>query len=382
VVRRIIAVVAASAVGVGVAAYLATRGSSSEPFESGVILYSIGLTTDPYGHSNPGGFGIVEGVRTAAADRVEVRAPGLGSFGGADWIDEQRIAVVPRAPPFRTPLIYRWADGRLAHAGRSPAPPRDTSQEWSPDATLVASEPIARCDRAQALERCYRQSGRVYLQRPDGTDRRLVARGAHLRGWTPDGRLLLVGDRAPWRYRAFEPQTGRSTIPLSARAAGRRIGVGGLTLGVPKWSADGRYMAAFLAARWPKSTGTFGALAVAFADGRVIRAVTSRHSISMFAWAPVGHRLAYTTSGSPDPHELWVVHGPTMSPRRIFTTAARHFDWITWSPDGRRLLVDDPLARRWLLVDPDELDRPRAVPRPGGRPLWCCPVNAYTTLNG
>jgi Tol biopolymer transport system component len=378
---RVVTVITAPVLVIGVAAYLSTRGDSHVSVEPGVILYSIGVSTDPYGHSAPGGFGVATGLRIGEDDRVEVRAPGLASFGGADWIGNGRILVPRRAPPFRRPLIYRWNGDRLLRVGLSPAPPLDTSQSWSPDGTFVASEPIEPCKRGQQLARCYRQSGRVYLQRRDGSGRRLFISGAHLRSWTPDGRLLVAGARYPWTYRAVGPRTGRSELPLRSRAVGRRLGVDVSSVGLPKWSADGRYVAAFLGAQWPKSARVFGAVVIAFADGRVIRAITSPYSISMFAWAPAGHRFAYTTSGSPDPHELWVADAPVADPRRIFMTRARHFDWITWSPDGRRLLVDDQLVGRWLLIDAEGDGQPQALPRRGGRPLWCCPVNAYATLN-
>jgi Tol biopolymer transport system component len=101
----------------------------------------------------------------------------------------------------------------------------------------------------------------------------------------------------------------------------------------------------------------------------------------MFAWSPVGHRLAYTTSGFPSPHQLFVLDTPAARPRPLFVTV-RHFDWVTWSPDARRLLVDDEHKNRWLLLSTTGRRSARVLPRFGGRPLWCCPLNAFETLNG
>jgi Tol biopolymer transport system component len=153
-------------------------------------------------------------------------------------------------------------------------------------------------------------------------------------------------------------------------------------LGAPRWSADGRYLAAIVSGEWPKNANAVMGIVIAEAGGRPLRVLTSPYVISMFAWAPSGQRLAYTTSGFPDPHELFVVDGPTARPRPLFTTGARHFDWITWSPDGRFLLLDDENRNSWRLVRATSSRKPLALPRLGGRPLWCCPVNAYATRNG
>jgi hypothetical protein len=169
----------------------------------------------------------------------------------------------------------------------------------------------------------------------------------------------------------------------------RRAGVGR-----PVWSADGRFVAAYAGIAWPERSRISGALVVADAGGRPLRLLTSRYIISMFAWSPAGHRLAWTTSGFPAPHELFVLDEPGGKAMRLLATGARHFDWITWSPDGRFLLVDDeshgfdperPGRRprgRWLLLDAETGARVRSLPRLGGAPQWCCPTSAYATLNG
>jgi hypothetical protein len=103
---------------------------------------------------------------------------------------------------------------------------------------------------------------------------------------------------------------------------------------------------ALIGAKWPKRAKITSAVVLARADGRPIRLISSRYIISMFAWSPVGHRLAYTTSGFPSPHQLLVVDRPTANPKPLFVTV-RHFDWVTWSLDARRLLVDDEHKNRW-----------------------------------
>jgi Tol biopolymer transport system component len=109
-----------------------------------------------------------------------------------------------------------------------------------------------------------------------------------------------------------------------------------------------------------------------------VQLLRSPYEISMFAWSPRGHHFAYTTSGFPVPHELFVADRPDAKPRRIFT-AGRHFDWITWSPTGRWLLLDDEHAHKWQLLDASGARTLRTLPRLGGRPIWCCPQNEFST---
>ena len=102
--------------------------------------------------------------------------------------------------------------------------------------------------------------------------------------------------------------------------------------------------------------------------------------ISMLAWSPAGRQLAYTTSGFPSPHQVLLLRTPDAAPRAILAQVA-HFDWITWSPDARWLLVDDPATNSWnLLRLPRQKSQPvtiRRTPRLGGSPVWCCPENPY-----
>jgi Tol biopolymer transport system component len=99
------------------------------------------------------------------------------------------------------------------------------------------------------------------------------------------------------------------TGPRVAALAGRRSA----SLLGPVLSADGRYLAARASI-----VGVGEAILLARADGHPIRLLTSPYAVSMFAWSPAGHRLAYTTSGAPVPHQLLVVDRPTARPRLVF----------------------------------------------------------------
>jgi hypothetical protein len=350
----------------------APEPAAKEPSSQNAVLYTIGASTDPYGtDSAPGGFGVVTSLGERTEAKVEIREPSLGSFGGAEWIAPGRILVPRGAPPIRRPLIYGFQSGRLEQEGVSPLPRAHVNQTWSPDGASIASEPIARCKQKQrTLYECYRQAGAVFVQRVDGSGRRWVSDG-HVDSWTPDGHLLVTASRSN-AFEALDTQSGQRSLPLGPEDVAARAGVEKASIGPPRWSGDGRYLAALAGVKGP------GALIVARADGSVIRLITSSYIISMFAWSPVGHRLAYTTSGFPDPHELFVLHEPTVKPVRLFVTGERHFDWITWAPDGKRLLLDET-AGTWRLLPVQGRARERTFPRLGGRPLWCCPVNAYAT---
>jgi len=180
-------------------------------------------------------------------------------------------------------------------------------------------------------------------------------------------------DSQPRRVRRRRPSErlahGRPLVPAGGRARHARTA----EIAPPRWSADGRYLAAQAYIAWPKRAKTVGTIALARADGKssVCSARPTRSPCS--PGRPRGHRLAYTTSGFPAPHELFLLEGLRAQPRRILS-ATRRFDWITWSPDSRWLLFDD--ARRSLAPPPCSQRRgQRALPRLGGRPLWCCPQN-------
>ncbi len=350
------------------------RGSGSPE----AVLYTRGVSTDPYGKSAPAGFGVATNVGTRHQRTIEVRSRELGWFGGAAWIDDQRILVPRKAPPFRRSLIYRFSGRALTRLGRSPVPALEPGPVWSPDGRRIASAPIEPCaDNQRTIWECYRGSGRVLVR--DGPSVRQVAMGG-FNGWKPDGRLLVT-NQSGRAYAALDVKTGVRTVPLSPGRVASQFRLRKVSLTAPRWSADRRFIAAMVGAEWPKPAKITAALVLAGADGRPSRLITSPYIISMFAWSPIGHRLAYTTSGFPTPHQLFVVDAPTAKPRLLFE-AARHFDWITWAPDAGQLLVDDEHTNRWRLLWTRRPRASRALPRLGGRPLWCCPLNAFETLNG
>jgi dipeptidyl aminopeptidase/acylaminoacyl peptidase len=245
----------------------------------------------------------------------------------------------------------------------------------SPDRRLVADEPSVPCCGGGQ-----RPGGVIFVARADGSRRHEVARG-HLAGWTPDGRVVFsTGQLFEFRtgdFLALDLASGKVQLVLSHRKVAEGARVPKAEIGSPVWSADRRYFAARALLTPAGGRRTLWAVVVAGTGGKIIRILRSPYEISMFAWSPTGHRLAYTTSGFPAPHELFVVDSPDAAPRRIFS-AGRHFDWITWSPTGRWLLLDDESAGQWRLLDASRGRTQRVLPRLGGRPLWCCPQNEFS----
>jgi len=328
---------------------------SHRPPPKDAVVYSIGVSTDPYGNSAPAGFGVVTGLPKGHVTKVQVQGRGLGGFNGAEWLEAGRILVARHAPPLQRPYVYRY-DGELHREGEAPIRSGD-SYAWSPRKKLFAYEPPKPCRPNQpSLYGCYRQSGRISIVREDGSDRHEVIAG-HLMGWTVDGRIAFFKSYQRATPRALDLATGKVASVLP-----------GWKVALPIWTPDRRYAAAIT------NTG----IVVARGDGRTVQTIHSPYVLSMIAWSPVADRLVYTTSGFPDPHQLFVVDRPGAKPRLLYHTGAVHFDWVTWSPDGRWLLLDEEHKHRWLLLRADHSGMRRPLPRLGGRPLWCCPVNAFS----
>lgn len=318
-----------------------------------VVLYSIGISTNPYGHSNPRGFGVAS--LDSKLRRVEVRG-NYGGYPGAEWLDRGRILAPLHAPPLRSPSLFAYRNGKLLRLGTAPFP-GGSSYWWSPDWTRVAYEPPVPCRAGQrSLFSCYRTSGHIFVS---GSGR--VASGS-LGGWTRSGRLVFYPTKRAW-------SRGDATI-LDLRSGARETRRHYWPTEQPIRSADARYLATRRGVKHRTQ------IVISGTGGGVVQTLETHYILSMFAWSTRGHLLAYTTSGFPSPHQLFVVD-PGHEPRKIFATGRRHFDWITWSPDGRKLLLDGDAAGGWRVFSARTGRQLRLLPRLGGRPLWCCPVNEY-----
>jgi dipeptidyl aminopeptidase/acylaminoacyl peptidase len=368
---------------------VAACGSASNRPINGGVAYLIGYSTDPYGSSDPRGFGVATGITESPLRRTEATSPRAPSE--IAWLGGRRLVVRSGAGLSGRPpaALFEVGDGRLERLDGPELRPEERTFAWSPDRKLLATQPWVPggCEPGTLPQNCGITPGRdVYVQRSDGSHRRRVASGL-LRGWTPDGRLLLFRggntDVATGSFVSFDLSTGRGATILSseevAAFAHRRAELGALA-----YSADGQYVAT----RALFSVGDVGVwgVVVARTDGRIVRLIQSRDLISMFAWSPRGHKLAFTTSGFPTPHELYVLSSPRATSRRILSQV-EHFDWVTWSPDGRWLLIDNEHRHAWHLLRLTKVRQARLLggaavpvrrlPRLGGMPLWCCPQQTY-----
>jgi len=315
---------------------------------------------------------------------VEIQGRRLGG-GGLSWVSPNRLLVAtpgPAIPNAGSARMFALSGGLLNALSVTQPGPLNTSYVWSPDARTVAFEPISGA------------SNRVFVERADGSDPHQVASGV-LSGWSPDGRLVLFtggyGEFNPGAYVTLDLGSRRRRTLLSSSQLAAYAHARDAELGESAYSADGRYLAIrALLAGFPGAAklplGGERVIVIARADGSIVRVITSRYVISMFAWSPHDHQLAYTTSGFPVPHELYVLRSPRARPWRIFSQA-EHFDWVTWSPDDRWLLVDNEHRGEWELLrltghrEAGKLDGAsvptRRLPRLGGTPLWCCPQDHY-----
>jgi hypothetical protein len=344
------------------------------------VLYGIGVSTDPYGNSSPNGFGVIAPLADENPAKVEIHGSAWCSERAA-WLGPGKLVVPERgrkAPFCSREVTFRYRPGRLVRAGQVQLATAPSTWNFvlSPDRRRVAFEPSVRC-----CGNGQRPSGVIFIARADGSRQRELARG-HLADWTPDGRVLFsTGQLFEFRagdFFAVNPTNEKVDLVLSRRAVAKSAGARKAEIGSPVWSSDRRHIAARAVLTPGGGRKPFSAVVVAHANGNIIRVLRSPYEISMFAWSPKGRRLAYTTSGFPDPHELFVLDNPTAKPKRLYTTGADHFDWITWSPDDKWLLVDEEHQNRWLLVRADRSRTHRPLPRLGGRPLWCCPQNEFS----
>jgi hypothetical protein len=197
------------------------------------------------------------------------------------------------------------------------------------------------------------RDGWLWIMRPDGRDRRLLALNAHGVSWSADSRRLAV-------------QLGQGVETIARQGGDER------------WVSPGSYES------WP--TPSPHARAVAFLrDGRLVvhRKGRNRTLVPQAsgapAWSPDGRWIA-TVSGSGDAVELVRPTGgaPVIVAPRVGGPA-----WgttLAWSPHGRRLAYADLDGIH--VVSPAGGDARLLVAGPSGPPAWSPRGDALAFVRG
>lgn len=364
----------------------ATRVQASHRQPVGGVAFIIGASTDPYGDSRPMGFGVLSGVLSHHSRVADIHMPS-GPLDLA-WLGTGRL-VVSRSTPDQdsSATLYAFAGNRLAPLGDSPLRAGAATGAWSPNSALIATQPPVRVScgsGAVAGSVCTAPRDTIFVEHVDGSDRHAVGRG-WLRAWASNNRIAVFrGGNTQFSKGSVLTLDLRSDAEhkiLTSQQVGAYMHVSHAQLGDLAYSADGRYLAVL--ASFPGNGGVgIRAIVITHANGKIVRVITSTDIISMLAWSPHGHLLAYTTSGFPAPHELYILTSPRAQKWRVLSQSA-HFDWVTWSPDDRWLLIDNQRLHTWDLLRLTGHKQAgmlagaavpmRRLPRLGGEPQWCCP---------
>ena len=349
-----------------------------------LVFFGVQASTNPDIGTPGAGIGVAEGLLTghptlvARSDRWVAIPDGqwlarmrllanqmtTTGFTGADDVVELHGDRLERIAALREPFSLYWGSSIV-----------------SPDGRLVAA---TQAFRAGAHGRV-RPGPLTAVASITGQGEHTFKLGGELLGWADTHRLAFLSDgwletidvRSGWRTRLV------SLAELARDGGGRQASVPNTVTGNQLiGSADGTLVAFPLALTYagPHPLRQGSVVAVVRIRDHTVRMISSPLQISMFAFAPQGDRYAYTTSGFPEPHELWVGRGINQPTKRIFFTTDHHFDWITWSPDTKWLLLDDQLngpTPLWRLIPSDGRGKSRTLPRLGGHPLWCCRQQTY-----
>jgi hypothetical protein len=273
----------------------------------------------------------------------------LGNYDEAHWSPNglfvvatrgrQLVALDPKGE-------VRWSIAR-SH--------RIHNATWSPDGYRIA----------------YLAGGALRMTAADGTGDRLLRQraGRAAPAWRPGSTQTLTFSDSSGRITSIAPDRNRRLWATSP----------GPTPDHLAWTADGRRLVALAGE----------SLRVLGADGRLLSRFSIRSDArpSALAVHPGGNSVAVTLRDARGRSEVlsFPLHQERQGPRRLFAGQGSFTD-LSWSPDGRWLLVGWREANQWLFVRSTRVKKVDAVSNiarqfePGGSGSgafptiggWCC----------
>lgn len=214
------------------------------------------------------------------------------------------------------------ADGgsarRLADAEAGPA--------WSPDGRLLAFDTFDSSTCGPVDRNC--ATALLTVVRLDGTQRKVIGKGAIWPSWSPTGkRLAFAGGSSGTDVAEIDVvSAGGDGLKKLVRPTYRPIGG-------PAWSPDGRSIA-FVGGLAVRSESIYS---VGPDHGSPRRLVSGRGSFGAVAWSPGGGRLAYAFGAvGRGSTSIWVMRSNGSHRRLVARVGGRAVvDTLAWSRAGR-----------------------------------------------
>jgi sugar lactone lactonase YvrE len=274
------------------------------------------------------------------------------------------ILAIPQEPVVRS---YRLIDGTWRPLGRWPV--ETAFATLSQDGRSIAYSPF-RPDGTM-------KPGTIEVLDRKTHETRVMRWGHDLYpiGWAPDGRLIVSGLQQggvlAWDLDSeLAPQPLLGAEDVAAAISDDRTDAAPLFDRI-NWSADGRYFSIPL---WSNTHPW--AIAVVSSTGEVVDVIeTSGGYVNVPIWSPTGHELAFMTNprnqdGTVPRAKLFVYDLETQR-RTLLASGLSEAHWVSWSPDGDWLLVDDWMRERWIF-EPREGGQSIETRAMGLEPRWCC----------
>jgi Tol biopolymer transport system component len=218
------------------------------------------------------------------------------------------------------------ADGadarRLADAEAGPV--------WSPDGRLLAFDTFDRSTCGPIDRNC--ATALLTVVRPDGTERKVLAKAAIWPSWSPSGmRLAFAGGASGTDVGNIGVVSAAGGVPRTIVRPGFRV------VGAPAWSPGGRSIA-FVAGLAVRAQSIYRV----DPDHRSPRRLVSRRgAFGAVAWSPDGRRLAYAFRADDSGRTSICVLRSDGSHRRVVARVGGRavVNTLAWSHAGRLVFV-------------------------------------------